>query len=253
MELFLIAFYLVVMALKLVGRLAKSGAQRRTDGLPGREADDRLYATPPARDGPATAGVPLGLTCHGRPMFRAKDGGTLRAGVTLRSAQLPSFRLRRVELGGWRGEGSRAVAPGIVACARRDHRADVDALLPRLDGALPEVARLLPTGAPRWIEVSSQAVVVVTCERLGEAECIAAAKALDRLAQALLGEPAADPVVWTPRYAESRGPTRCAYCHDALEVEPSRCPACATALHPECVTELRRCPTAGCEPRREAA
>lgn len=45
---------------------------------------------------------------------------------------------------------------------------------------------------------------------------------------------------------------RCPYCHDHLEVQVEAaitCPACGTEHHAECVRELGRCATMGCERR----
>jgi hypothetical protein len=248
-------FHLAVMFAALVARLEQSLTGPRSAGhLPVPRANTRrqTVATRARGDLASGAALPLGLTSRSRPMFWCQDGGTIRAGVGHEAPELPFFRLRRAELGGWPGQWAVAIGPGIVACA-----AELGCLAEprkRLGRVLPELARLLPPGAPRWIEVSCEAVVLVTCEPLDEGRCAAAAQALEELTEALLGRDD-DATGWPPCHAVARGagPTRCAYCHDALDAEPARCPACATALHPECVAELRRCPTAGCEPGRQAA
>ena len=45
------------------------------------------------------------------------------------------------------------------------------------------------------------------------------------------------------------GPTRCAICHDGLAEDAAErwaCEGCGTFAHPECASELSRCPTLGC-------
>lgn len=38
----------------------------------------------------------------------------------------------------------------------------------------------------------------------------------------------------------------CAYCHDGLGAEPTRCEACGAEYHADCRAELGRCATVGC-------
>jgi len=54
------------------------------------------------------------------------------------------------------------------------------------------------------------------------------------------------------RVVAIRSPRRCAACHDGLDGPDLQavCPGCEVRGHPECLSELARCPTLGCTQQR---
>jgi hypothetical protein len=48
------------------------------------------------------------------------------------------------------------------------------------------------------------------------------------------------------RAREREGRAVCAYCHDLLGAEPTRCGGCGAEYHADCRRELGRCATVGC-------
>ncbi len=156
----------------------------------------------------------------------------------------------------------------------------------RLQRARAALERLLPPAAPRSVEVGLDAVTLLADDELTPDQQEVALLDLAEVARSLAIPVVAREVVTPPPaplpprrsllwasgrlqapaprsvvlgagqiVARSRaaGPLRCAFCHDGLEDAPARCPGCDTAVHADCVEELRRCPTAGCDELRKAA
>lgn len=180
----------------------------------------------------------------GHPL-RERVHGTLRVAIVHHAPALAGLRLGRMgQLAGQAGDEVVELGVGLVAHVPPSCGATRDRLR-RIGG---ELERLLPPGSARSIEFGPRAVTLLVDDELAIGQQGAADRGLQALAAALAPLPPEQVV-----RLHDGGPRRCAYCHDDVDERASRCPGCATALHAECLAELRTCPTAGCIERRLAA
>lgn len=177
----------------------------------------------------------------GHPL-RERVHGTLRVAIVHHAPGLAGLRLGRMgQLAGQADDEVVELGVGLVAHVPPACGAARDQLR-RIGG---ELERLLPPGSARSIEFGPRAVTLLVDDELAIGQQGSADRGLQALATALAPLPPARP--------HEVGPRRCAYCHDDVDERACRCPGCATALHAECLAELRTCPTAGCRERRRAA
>ncbi len=176
---------------------------------------------------------------------RERVNGTLRVAIVHHAPALAGLRLGRMgQLVVPAGEEVVELGTGLVAHVPPGCAATREQLLRTRD----EVEQLLPPEGVRSIEFGPRAVTLLVDDELAIVQQGAADRGLQALAAALEPPPAEQ----VARLHDG-GPRRCAYCHDDVDEAATRCPGCATALHPECLAELRTCPTAGCGERRLAA